>query len=347
MSPEFFQAPGIPESKDAQEERQAKQFDQLKNIFKLGLERYTKRTGIPWEKFEAEHQHFLRNVDFEEIKEIFSEYLARSLSRTIEPNVIGPERIVLAYTTNSYQPEVNAISLISQNMLFDEDKIDGTLERWETIDGVYGDRELAQLHALMHEETHAVGRNLCIGMGQGSDGLALYGQSGYKRVSNPENAMLGNQEILEFQGKPIVGSGNRRFNEIFDSFNEGVTERFNRQVLIEYLNRTGHHEKNASTFKKNLLENDDRLSYSSNVKLVERIIKKLSEHTGLPSETVWNALIRGLMEGEMFADKDVEELFTQTFGPDFLKKMSLAEDKEGVNQLLDEMKYISEPPKPQ
>lgn len=338
MSPEFFLTPGVPESKNSQKKFQAERFKKTSNTIKRNLEGYTAKTSIPLEKFEAEHRKFLSKIDFDTMKSVFSDLLSKSSGKSIKPNVIGFKRVFLAYRGSSYDQESNTIILTSMNMLYERDRADGTRERWwKQIDEVYGDRELLQLHALMHEETHAVSRNICIGMGQGSDGYAMYEQSGYTRVSNPESERLGKHKILEFQGKSIIGNKNRRFNDIFEAFNEGVIEKISRQVLIEYLNRTGHYEKKTLTFKKNLLENDDILSYSANVKLVESIIKKLSETAGLPEETVWNTLIRGVMEGETFADKEVKELFKQTFSPDFLKKLSLANDQDGVNKLLEEL----------
>lgn len=71
------------------------------------------------------------------------------------------------------------------------------------------------------------------------------------------------------------------------------------------------------------------MSYASEVDLIERAMKRLAKKNQQSEKVVWEALVRGLMEGEDLENEEIKALFRESFGPDFLKELSEMDPEQG------------------
>lgn len=158
--------------------------------------------------------------------------------------------------------------------------------------------KLGVLGRLCHEEAHAVSRF-------------------NEMLSLQEN---GNTTMVNVES---IKSGFRQ-NSIFRALNEGVVEKLSREVFRRYLVADPSY---ASP--EELAGFNGSLSYQKEVQLIEILSRKIAQEVGIDEQTVWQAFIRGLFEGEDFEDPKLETEFEEMFSKDFLN--SLASQPVGGN----------------
>lgn len=251
-----------------------------------------------------EWQTVLNDVNFETISEIFAEHMKRSGVEGT-PNVLSSDRItpISAHLGSefTYSPAENIIYLSPMGL----EKRYGRLYS-----------RLGTLHALMHEETHAVSK------------LAHRGSLGIETKSVKEGDKFFTQTGYQYYESRRGSDGNWEAINLFEYFNEGVVEKFSGEVFDEYLKRDPDFspplEKRA--FKKFLTIQQRARKfrvqrYWREVNLVDALIDRISVVLELPKEVVWKSIVCGLLTGERFSSPEVRDGFAQIFSKDFLEKL--------------------------
>lgn len=255
----------------------------------------TRRQEVDEREKDPRLEAVLNKVDFDILKKIFQDYATKS-GLTGELNFLGKDRI--RHFTDG---ENEASYLIVQNLIalsYEKIKRDD-----QTID-------LMVLHKLCHEEAHAVSRLREV--------LSLTEQ--------------GNNLNVEVES---ITSGYRQ-DELFRALNEGVVERFAQEILNRYISAdsTFADDSQRSLYTERSRENPKLLTdYVNEVNLVEILLKKIAQEVGVSEQLVWQALIRGLLEGEDFKDPQLKADFTDIFPNDFLEKLK----NQKVNENMDEL----------
>lgn len=260
---------------------------------------------------DLEKKEFLEHIDFATLRQLFVEHYQKSGLVKNEINFLGPEGISFNNHTNFcgyYDPNENYISIPNPTLI--QKKIDIKQQDGDWVKKNYGNVTLHALHCLIHEETHATSGNRCA-----STDPTEESQSGYQKGRK------------------------------FTAFDEGVVEKLAREITVSYLDRTGVSSSETATLKENLQKNSKETVYSDAVKMIDVIIDRITDKTGVQKTTVWQAIIKGLFEGETFNSPEVRGLFTQSFGENFLNQLAnipmAGFNMKGESQVVSFLKYHS------
>ena len=255
---------------------------------------------------DPELQKILERVDFDTLRGIFEKIVERLGINPKAMNFIGSERIshlTSDWLVGSYSTYENIIDLWYAG-------IEANAEAQDI------DPCIATIATLCHEEAHATARVECYDIEKWAPWPLAHIESG----------RLG--YALWPKNKPS--------DRIFYLFNEGVTEKLGREVFREYLRITNYPDKEVvSAFERALTEKPNEMPYGVPVKFVDMLIVKICHETGVSNELVWNALVRGMYEGEEFNDPKLRELFAEMILPDFLDKLSQANSISQIEELMD------------
>lgn len=259
---------------------------------------------------DPELENILSQVDFGLLRGIFERIVERCGLDPRSMNFVGPERIAhsgLGLSTASYLAAENIIGIAYQKLR----------PRAEEL-GV--DSVTAAVETLCHEETHATSRVECRGLEQ------WWADPATQRMSTK----TGYSRWVEGRNKPA--------DFFFYLFNEGVTEKLSREVFREYAQGSGFPDGVAvATIERAFIEKSTEVPYGVPVKFVEALIAKLHHETGVDQKLVWQALIRGMYEGEEFRDQELRSMFAEVISTDFLDKLSRADYPHQLEELLGEL----------
>ena len=223
-----------------------------------------------------EFKEFLAGIDFKLLETLYKEHAKRSGINPDTLNVLGPERIAPRtsrdYGRGSYTNDTNVIAI-----------------NYRYIQSKCNEERISPnaflMKVLCHEETHAAANTKCDGVFDEHTGSSEK-RSGYRSYAYGE--------------------------DWFMLFNEGITEKFSRQIFDEYVTAADY--VSAHDRKDVLLHVEKNHVYVAAVKLVDVLIGRIAEHAGVPQELVWNALVRGAFEGERLDDPELRSLFEEAFG---------------------------------
>ena len=238
----------------------------------------------------------LERINFDILEKIFQDYATKS-GLTGEINFLGRDRI--RHFTDG--DDIEASYLVIQNLIalsFDNIKRDN-----QTI-------SLMILHKLCHEEAHAISRL--------KEVLSLSEQ--------------GNE--LNVKAESIT-SGYRQ-DTLLRAFNEGVVERLAQEVFNRYLQADPvfADDTQKSFYFERLKEHPELLTdYTGTVRFVEVLSKRIAQEVGVSEQLVWQALIRGLIEGENFDDFQLQTDFEDMFPKNFLEKLKNQEVNGNYSEL--------------
>jgi len=252
-------------------------------------------------KENPEFEELLTQVDFEWMKKAFQAILARfkidpDTINFVEPGMVVPDNSIRGLA--SYDPD----KLIRINY----EEIGKNL-RWSSNPAVV----LAII--ILHEECHAISRNICVGYFD-------YDEEGRRNIKAKSGYA---QHIIGVEGDKTVTQ-----SESYSLFDEGVTEKIARELVIKYLE--SHPNLEDLNKRKKIYEDDSKPKvYNLAVSLVEAMIVKIANETGVSREMVWQAIVRGKIEGEDLGDADFREMFSEVFTSQFLKDLRTANVEEG------------------
>lgn len=257
---------------------------------------------------DPELEEVIKQVDFGVLRKIFEEIAEKSGLNPRLMNFIRPERIahwsLSVGAAGSYSVYENIIGISYQE-----------LKKWAKQLNI--SPQIVAIHILCHEETHATGKVECRGLEQ------WWADPNLKQMSKK----MGFARIIEERNKPI--------DFLFHLFDEGVTEKLSREVLQEYIRRADFQNKEAiAGIRRVLVEKPIEMPYAVPVKFVEALIAKISHETGINQSVVWQAIIRGMYEGEDFKDPELRDLFAETISPDFLDKLAGADQPYKLDELM-------------
>ncbi len=169
--------------------------------------------------------------------------------------------------------------------------------------------EYLALKTLIHEEIHAL--------------------SSYKRKTkpgrNPEDKRT-DIRTTGYQTAHIAYHGNAPSTKyFFELFDEGVTQRYTGEVLQEYLRATGAPADIAEQFDRMFRPNARiQVGYALPMRFVETLAARLSHETGIPQDNVWDAILRGKLEGHDLFDDEFARSLAELVGDDILTPLMQA-----------------------
>ncbi len=255
---------------------------------------------------DPELERMLAKIDWDWLKQ----KLASPLQHTdIDPaslNFLTPERIT---TDDSLESEA-LYSIRDNQLLIKIEEIQEVQKQWQVP------LELMFLYLIAHEEVHIVSKSECVG---------LFGDDPKYTLRTGYSLFHGNDkdESREFDTYTVL--------------EEGLTDRWAREVVLEYLQAHPDFADAAGTaeFRAKLTDDHWHKKYDLEVSVVEAMIDHLAQETEVKPETVWNAMLRGKLEGEDLTRQDFQQLARQFFSKKFLEQLKTvaAEPKEPLKSL--------------
>lgn len=270
-----------------------------------------------------EFKELLSKVDFDVLEEIFMEKYGRPFYLK-DLNFLRPGRIVGDFhephgTIGSYDSELNAIHVYSKALRKDLQK---------SGDGV--SFQIHLLEVITHEETHAISRSACQGGREAESWLTLFKprtkkiKSGYREI---ETRVRGVRE-------EVVSS-------LYEAFDEGVNEKMSREIVLEYLKKTGVSSDMIGAYA---AIRKEKGHYQTHVQFVDDVVNDISRHSEVPESQVWRALVGGKLNGESIG-QDHKEFFAELFYPSFLQELMRAKSHKDVVRMMFKMRLRRESPR--
>jgi len=286
-------------------------------VAKDELDKYDRdiKWDIQAERKDPKLEYILKKVDFDILEGVFEDVIGKYGVVKKNMNFLRPDMISHSCIgKGQYRTETNAIGL-------------NYFEIMKKIDGV--NPELEILKHLCHEETHAISDNKCIGLKtfesekpKPGDKYRNIEKSGYSQVI--KTGQYNNSETQESK-------------RIFEYFNEGVVEKLSKEIFINYLDRDKEYisaeEKNKYREKRL-----NKVAYDRDVRLVDALIYRISKEVEINQEEVWQSFVKGLVVGDEFNDKDIQDWFNEMFSDDFLKRLARYKTQEEYEDLMEEIK---------
>lgn len=257
---------------------------------------YSKAVIERSEKLKELFEYIEKEIDLKMIQNIIGEYLSRSGVPNSVWNTLQLEDffILRNQSEDIYGWFDNASNLIGLNAASFEDKEIVFLE---------------VLHVIVHEIVHSMAHN---------------------RVFLGKKTRRGKYVRYDV----VSGYDTRRKDKtLFESFNEGVTERISYEVMVEYINRVG-----KTKFRDDLaLKIEQQISSTSRYGIymlfVDSICEKISEYANVTKTDVWLAFIRGYFAGDSLYEQQTKELLNNSFGDGFVERLTSLSNKTEIGKL--------------
>lgn len=233
----------------------------------------------------------IEQIDFKVLKAIFEETAQKCGVDPRTLNFVESDRIMHASMRicgGSYSAYDNLIGLTHETLK----------ERAEKL-GV--DLGLFVLSVVCHEETHATARIECY--------------RPWLETLDEKSVKLGYQR-----------ASLKTHKFFFSLFNEGVTEKFSREVFREYVHRTGMRDKEGIAAIERAFQTDQIFYYGLPVKFVDALTLKIAYEASVDDDVVWRAIIRGMYEGEDLENSELKDFFSEIIGPNFIDSLATAEE---------------------
>lgn len=230
-------------------------------------------------------------VDFVALGEIFSEMQVRSgeEGRGILPrkNILSDADHFLGKATADYNNREDLITFYPKMLI--EKKISTSEREFKNI----------ILSTLIHEEAHAASKNIVYVK---PDGLMGKIKTIFSRNTDQTNV----------SGYHTNGEG----YDLFQVFNEGVTELIAQEVYDEYFRRSGDGSNHGE-------ETAYHETYPGERAIVDIFCERIAHEVGVPRDVVWTSVKQGYFSGLPLSSQELKNAFEQIFSEEFLVDMKL------------------------
>lgn len=268
----------------------------------------------------------LEKVDFELFRTIISDRLRKMGIDPKTINFLGPNRIFDSSNFGGRFPlTIGNYDVVKNVILINHKKI--TEEGAAGPNNTEDDRDLLVASAVMHEQTHAVSKSLCRGMHfeaadmfypAPKDTVRVGVKVGYLHVLSDFESRPGDSTFDVLRREPYVSA------QFFGALNEAVTEKFAREMFVDYLQKDPDMVDPAmvSKWREFYINHPEQLSYGLEVDVLEALIERISRETGVSEDVVWQAMAMGMFKGESLFDQEIAQAFEEIFGREFLIELS-------------------------
>lgn len=254
-------------------------------------------------RLERNKKDLLEEVNFELLQNIFKRISDKSMALSGERNFVDKSKIVVINTATA--EETAKYDLTKNEIVIRYNWVEREAKRANVDPALYF------LKVLCHEEVHATAKREC-----------------ETRLSSGKTIPSSKIKGGYMQHKVRDGQ------TLFRLFDEGVTEKLSREVIMEYCKSAGVDAKELEEF---FLSKPTETPYGTSVLFVDFLIKKISDIADVDEKTVWEAIIRGQRQGEDLLSKEFKSLFREIADFDFLHRLANANSDYDLIQLMSEM----------
>lgn len=240
----------------------------------------------------VEAKKVLGKVDFSVMKDIFSEMYRKSGLQS-EPTMISPKDIeVVDYSGGESNSVEKRITIGADFNPWTIRSRQPHSREWRSEEQFTRGRLRADiLSTLMHEQTHAVSKNIKREEGK------------IERLTKQIKSLFsGRQKVDNSSGYQMIGIEKGGINVRHMPFNEAVTDKIGEGVYNEYLKRTGD-----TKFFSDHAGAKYGEGYIGERSMVDIMIEMMSASLDIPTDIVWESIVQGYMLG---VDLDGSELGT-------------------------------------
>ncbi|PIZ95953.1 MAG: hypothetical protein COX80_02860 [Candidatus Magasanikbacteria bacterium CG_4_10_14_0_2_um_filter_33_14] len=246
------------------------EFDLLKSLF----EKITDRSGLKGE-----------NINFLSIDSI--DGVPESLRKEMGPAQYDIFKNIIFLNGADISNENVRLMYSRLRSIFGEDTpLDfEDLESQEDFEDL---ERLFVLHAIIHEEVHAISNNV----------LSVSTKDG----GPPEGVVTSGYSfsVLKIKDSRTRDNSGQSFmvekSKIFEDFDEAINEALARKLFLDYLQEDTNFIKNKKIIKHFIKYHQSQL-YNDQVAKLDTMIKDISEQENMNRNSVWNALVRSKLEG--------------------------------------------------
>lgn len=245
---------------------------------------------------DPEFEKLLAKIDLDWLRQRFGQVLSHTDVDPATLNFIPADRI----TSDRSLESSGMYSTRDNQILVNPEKIKEQQERWQVP------AELVLLEIFTHEQIHAVSKTQNVGLFE----------------DNPEYSLRTGYSLFRGNSK-----NESKEMDTYTMFDEGVTEKWSRQIYQEYLQAHPDLADPESVKRfQNMISTDGWAKvYDLEISLVEAMMAKLAKETGVSTETVWQAILRSKLEGEDLDHPDFQELAKQFFSDKVLQGIKSAD----------------------
>lgn len=153
------------------------------------------------------------------------------------------------------------------------------------------------LSVFMHEQTHAVSKN-----------IKREGGKIERLTKQIKSFFSGRQKVDNSSGYQMGGIEKGNFRTRHLSFNEAVTDKIGEEVYDEYLKRTGD---------KQFFSDHAGVKYGEGYigarTMVDIMIEMMSASLGVPADIVWESIVQGYLSGVDLDESELNDAFNEIF----------------------------------
>src|SRR6185503_6833732 len=271
----------------------------LENPESQTLEQHKLETTLEFEKIVA-------SIDMDRLSSIVSDYYHKAGLQDRKVELLKPE---IVFDSNmalgQFTPTQDRIYINYEKLLDDARDMNF-------------DKEVLMHHIVFHEEGHKVAKTQCFARIETS----------YERI-RVRNAFRMDDYASYEDGNMV------HIEQLYNFFNEGVNEKFAREIVDRYMQGAGGSLKGKYEDYKSFGEAyGGHLYYDEQVDFVDAFCERIAEETGVGKDLVWQSLIREALAGDGFMDGELRTLISEMFGKDFLKRLSKLNNNEDLFNLL-------------
>lgn len=264
---------------------------------------------------DLEINQIIDSINFEEVQRIYSRHLRKSTGKNdVDAHVIPRANIILTNEEGLRAigaPDTSDMTYASfQDLIFiNVPRIRRTIPTGVPL-------PLYITHQLNHEQGHAVDAH-------------------YERIAKSGNQVI-QISLQQLHGNAKAENGQRV--SLHELISEGVNEKRARTVTLEYFKSNPTEDVSLATlqnFENIYTASDSNPTYLASVHLVNAMISRIAQSTGVASDKVSEAFIHATMMGLDLENPKVRTMLNAPLGQKFIERLRRA-DALDVRDILDE-----------